>query len=150
MRRAAFATMSVVLVWAIQDILVWQRLFEARGLYQFDTQYQNWHHAFLVLMIVAGTIWIRNLWAFGFAVATWTLAYSGLADVLYYWLDLRAIPDRLPWLDIAHPWILVHPVSSAGVVISSTIWLGFWIAAIIVAMLSSRRLERSRGRTDRR
>jgi hypothetical protein len=127
MRRAVLTTAAVILAWSIQDIFVWQRWFEARDLYQFDTEYQYWHSAFLLVSIAAGCAWLKGWRGLMFAVATWTLANSGLADVLYYWLDFRNIPENLPWLNTLHPLVIGHPATRDSVVVSSLIWISFWL-----------------------
>jgi hypothetical protein len=120
---------SVIVLWSIQDILVWQRLFEARSLWQFQDAYQFWHQAFLVLLFAAGATQLRGRWIVYAAAATWTFANSGLADVLYYWLDFKLIPRNLPWLDSLHPLVLFHPATSASVLASAAAWLALWALA---------------------
>jgi hypothetical protein len=138
MRRAIAAVSVALVAWSIQDILLWQRIFEANGLYQYDLQYQYWHQAFLILLIVLGAAWLHDKWGLWFALATWTLANSGLADVLYYWLDGRAIPQTLPWLDSLHPLLLFHPSTNVSVVASSAVWVGFWVLSLVVIRFTSR------------
>ena len=128
--------------YALSDILLWQRIFETHGLYQFDGQYQTGHVAVLVALIAVGTILLYDvgLWAVWYCLATYTLAYSGLADVLYYLLDWRPIPDTLPWLN-QNPLILFKPVSVDGLLLSTAIWLVFWAATLALQPPAAARLR---------
>lgn len=127
-RRIGAMVALALTLWVAQDILVWERIFEARKLYQYDPIYQFWHYAFLVAMLVGGALWLRGAAGAVFAAASWTLANSGLADVLYYWLSLRQIPETLPWLDAVHPLVWFHPATTTSVIASSLIWIGIWLA----------------------
>lgn len=88
-RRVAVALGVGLLFYALSDILLWQRIFEAHDLFQYDMQYQSGHASTLVAMIAVGVVllWDARLWAAWYAVAFYTLTFSGLEDVLYYWLD---------------------------------------------------------------
>jgi hypothetical protein len=136
MRKPVMAVAITLSAWIIQDILIWQRLFEARHLWQFDAQYQYWHQAFFLLLIALVASQLRFLWSLWFVSVTWTLANSGLADILYYWFDFKSIPENLPWLDNLHPLILFHPATSRSVVASACLWLIFWIITLIVIQYS--------------
>jgi hypothetical protein len=143
MRRAVAFAGLVVIIWSIQDIVVWQRFFEARGLWQFNDQYQFWHQAFLILLIAVGASQLRGRSVLLVVAATWTLAYGGLADVLYYLLDLKPIPTTLPWLD--HGWnqfVLLHPVTTTNLLLSTLAWMGLWVAASL-AIPATKRLAAS-------
>jgi hypothetical protein len=127
--RFLLALPAVLIGWAWSDILIWQRIFEANHadhIQAFDRAYQAGHQFILVLLIAVVAIALWSRWSLVFAAATWTLAYSGLADVLYYWLDGRALPAILPWLDTEHPFILFHPVTGGSVVASSALWIAAW------------------------
>lgn len=131
MRRRILAALLVgELFFAYSDILTWQRVFEAHGLWQFDAAYQTGHRTVLLGMVAVGVIllWDSGLWAAWWAVAFYWLSFTGLEDTLYYWLDGRAIPDRLPWLD-ANPWIWPHPVTSWSLIGSSAFWLALVVAS---------------------
>jgi hypothetical protein len=56
-------------------------------------------------------------------------------------LDLRPIPATLPWLD-QNPFIVFRPVTGIGLLLSTGIWLGIWIAALLVGPIAWRRLVR--------
>lgn len=126
MRRAfmPFAAMvGAILLWSIQDAIIWRGWFDGRPWSRTVDLYGFWHQAFLVALIVAGLLFLRGIYALWFAASTWVLSNSGLPDVLYYWLALKRIPMTLPWLDQTHPLVLFHPSTPASVLASSAIWL---------------------------
>jgi hypothetical protein len=128
MRRRILAALAIGLVfYALSDILLWQRIFETHALYQYDYRYQTGHRAVLVGMIAVGVILLyqTRLWAIWFALAFYTLAFSGVEDVLYYALDGRWIPDRCPWLD-GNRLILFKPVTATSLILSAIVWVVFW------------------------
>jgi len=86
-------------------------------------------------------LWSR--WSLWYAGATWTLAYSGLADVLYYVLDRRPVPAVLPWLDSFHPLVLFHPATAGGLVISSALWAACWLALLGLGVVGAPRARRT-------
>ncbi len=138
---AAFTTVAAVLLavvtWAWSDVLTWQRIFESRGLYEYDAQYQAGHEVVLFGLIGLGVILLMpagRRWAIAYALAVYTLAYGGLADLLYYWLDGRAIPSTLPWLDPGHPLLIVHPVTGTGLILSTAAWGCTWLVALLLAL----------------
>ena len=97
-RRVVVALGVGLLFYALSDILLWQRIFEAHDLFQYDMQYQSGHVSTLVAMIGVGVVllWDARLWALWYAVAFYTLTFSGLEDVLYYWLDGTQDPGFMP------------------------------------------------------
>src|SRR5215469_11953857 len=102
MRWQAVAAVGLGLVcYALVDILIWQRIFEASGLYRFDHEYHAGYLALLGGMVVLGMVLLlpHGLWALWYGLAFLTLAFSGLEDALYYVLDGRSIPASLPWLE---------------------------------------------------
>jgi len=117
--------------YALSDILLWQRIFEAHGLYQFDEQYQTGHVAVLVGMIALGVVLLfeAGWWAAWYAMAFFTLAFSGLEDVLYYVLDGRPIPSVCPWLEV-NRLILFHPVTNHSLLLSAGVWVAFWALSL--------------------
>ena len=137
-RRRVLAALLVALgFYALSDILLWQRIFEAHQLSMFDPQYQTGHVAILVgMMGVGGVLLIDSgIWALWFEGALYTMAFGGDEDVLYFWFDGRAIPAVLPWLDRSHL-IFIRPLSgdvtSAELLASAMFWLVLWLAALIV------------------
>lgn len=131
-RKALVAVTAAILLWSIQDAIIWRGWFDGRPWSAADDLYQFWHQALLVLLIVVGMALLRGVWAVWFAASTWVLANSGLPDVLYYWLALKRIPETLPWLDQTHPLVLVHPSTAASVLVSSALWLVVCLLATLL------------------
>jgi hypothetical protein len=130
-RRIGIALAVGLVFYALSDILLWQRIFETNGLYRYDGRYQTGHQAVLVGMIAISVILLyeARFWALWFALAFYTLAFSGLEDVLYYALDGRWIPGRCPWLD-GNRLILFKPVTATSLVMSAVVWLVLWTASL--------------------
>jgi hypothetical protein len=149
MRRSVVIALGVGLVfYALSDILLWQRIFEANHLWQYDAQYQTGHVAILVALIGTGMVllWNAGWWAVWYGLAFYTLAFGGLADVMYYWLDGRSIPAALPWLEANHL-ILFHPVTTATLVLSAGAWIAVWLGSLLASrdFAMRRRLGSLRG-----
>ncbi|HWO46234.1 MAG TPA: hypothetical protein VNO87_11760 [Methylomirabilota bacterium] len=136
-RRAAVALAVALGFYALSDILLWQRIFEAHQLSAFDTEYQTGHVAILVGLIGVGAVLLidSGLWALWFGGALYTMAFGGAADVLYYWFDGRPIPGVLPWLDGSRL-IFIRPsggdVTNVDVLASAAFWLAVWLAALLL------------------
>ena len=144
MRRRIVVALGVgLLFYALSDILLWQRIFESSGheFYRFDAQYQTGRQAVLLGMIALGVIllWDSGAWALWWGLAFYTLAFSGLEDVLYYWLDGRAIPAVLPWLTDNHL-VLFRPVTSWSLLASAGLWVALWLGSLAVAPVAKRLL----------
>jgi hypothetical protein len=129
------------------DILIWQRIFVQHGVVSFQEQYHAGYALVLAGLILNGVILIgRRWWALWYAAAFYTLAMSGLEDALYYVLGGKPIPAALPWLD-ANPLIPFHPVTSATLLASVTLWLGLWLLSLVVIRAAnSARLVTARDR----
>jgi hypothetical protein len=140
-RRVVVALGVGLLFYALSDILLWQRIFESNGheFYRFDAQYQTGRQAVLLGMIAIGIVllWDAGAWALWYAAAFYTLAFSGLEDLLYYWLDGRAVPAVLPWLN-ANPLILFHPVTNSTLLLSVALWLACWICTLVMYRVFTR------------
>ena len=67
-------------------------------------------------------LWGKWLEIAFFAATLHLFARNGTSDILYYWLDGRAIPQRLTWLD-SNPFIPFKPVTSEALVLSALIWI---------------------------
>lgn len=131
-RRAALAVAVGLVFYALSDIALWQRIFEQHDLFQYEYQYQTGHVTTLVAMIAVGMILIGlNRWALWYAAAFYTLTFSGLEDILYYWLDGRSLPARMPWMDHgALLWFQPETVTSSSLLMSAAIWIGIWLASL--------------------
>jgi hypothetical protein len=142
--RVTVALAAGLFFYALSDVLLWQRIFEQHDLFQFDKQYQTGHAATLVGFLAIGMVLLLDTgwWALWYGAAFFTLSFSGLEDALYYWLDGRPIPDRLPWLDNRHPLIIGHPVTAESVVLSSAIWIVLWGASLALLPRIPRQVRR--------
>jgi hypothetical protein len=110
--------------YARMDILIWQRIFEANELIDFGIgiYHWGWFHGLVGFMLLGALLFyphVRRMIAFPLSLAI--LAFSGLEDMLYYWLDGRAIPAELPWLE-PNPLIL-KPVTDTNLMVSALLWL---------------------------
>jgi len=142
-RKVAVALAAGLFFYALSDVLLWQRIFEAHDLFQFDVQYQSGHVATLVALIAVGVVllWDAGLWALWYGAAFYTLTFSGLEDVLYYWLDGHSIPSGCPWLN-NDPFILFKPAGGWTLVVSALLWIAFWVATMWAMPLAERRIRR--------
>jgi hypothetical protein len=146
-RKVAGAVVGALVFYALSDILLWQRIFEQHGMYQFDGQYQTGHVCVLVGLIAIGVVLLYDagLWAIWYGLAVYSLAYSGLEDVLYYLLDLRPVPSVLPWLN-QNPYILFKPVTQLGLLASTAIWSIMWVLALALVPHTWRHVARRAAR----
>ena len=135
--RVVLALLIALGFYALSDILLWQRIFEAHGLSVFDPDYQTGHVAVLIGMMAVGAVLLLDsgLWALWFQGALYTLAFGGVEDILYYWLDGRPIPAALPWLDRSRL-IFVRPLSgdvtNLEVLASAAFWVAVWLSLLLV------------------
>jgi hypothetical protein len=118
------------------DILIWQRIFETNHLWELGigTYHYGWTYAlygFMALGFIFFYPHVRRMIMFPASLAL--LAFSGLEDVLYYWLDGRAIPAVLPWLNL-NPLIL-QPVTRIHLLLSAAIWI---FAVVLLEILGMR------------
>lgn len=126
--------------YAKMDILIWQRIFETHQLLAvgIGTYHWGWIHALFGFMFLGGLIFYPHLRRMiSFPLSLTILAFSGLEDILYYWLDGRSIPPMLPWLNL-NPLIL-KPVTAKHLVLSAV----FWILFVLVLDLAGEYLDRT-------
>jgi len=144
-RKVVVALATGLFFYALSDVLLWQRIFEVHDLFQYDMQYQSGHVTTLVALIGVGVVllWDARLYALWYAAAFYTLAFGGACDVLYYWIDHRAVPAAMPWL-YDDPFILFKPAGGWGIVASSAIWVVIWVAALWAAPIAERLLKIAR------
>jgi hypothetical protein len=143
-RKVLVALASSLFFYALSDILLWQRIFEAHDLYLYDDAYQTGHVSILVGLIAVGIVLLfdTGIWALWYGLALYTLSYSGLEDVLYYWLDGNAIPATLPWLDSFHNLILFKPVTNTSLILSSATWIVLWLGVLSMSNSTLRHIPR--------
>jgi hypothetical protein len=137
MKKVLLMVVVALLVYTTIDIWIWGYIFENESRYQTvlaDSvlRYQWSWQLVLAGLIAVGTmaLWPEKLKAFLFAFATLTLAHSGVEDIFYYWLNLKAVPTSLPWLDHSYLIFCIRPVTDVGLFLSAFIWIGFWATVI--------------------
>ncbi len=147
MKKAALAVIIALFSYTMLDIMIWQRIFETHNLSVFASLY---HPGWIIMLgseLTIGLLLLFPNWrAMLFhTTALVALGLCGLEDILYYWLDGRPIPYWLPWLD-SNPLILLKPVNSTHLLISSAIWVaGCTLAFVLLCWDQARALGRVHG-----
>ena len=117
-----FLTALIALVlYTISDILVWQRIFEANELWQYDKVYHAGWYVVLYGYLLVGLMHKDTRDKIMHVACLWVFSQNGTEDILYYWLDFRRIPDRLHWLDTS-PWFYFKPVTGENLLINAVLW----------------------------
>jgi hypothetical protein len=128
------------------DILIWQRIFEAKGLGDvgIGVYHWGWLQALFGFMAIGSLLFYPHLRRMiTFPLSLGILAFSGLEDLLYYWLDGRSLPAELPWLN--HNPLLLRPVTDQSLLISALIWF----LVVLAFDLSGEYLARRRPQPQR-
>jgi hypothetical protein len=124
MKRYWFSLAVAIFFYTKMDILIWQRIFEEHKLTSIGTGMYHWGwlqslFGFMTLGILVCYPNRRRMITFPISLSI--LAFSGLEDVLYYWLDGKRIPAELPWLN-SNPLIL-KPVTADHLLFSAVFWI---------------------------
>jgi hypothetical protein len=124
MKRFWVALAVAIFFYTKIDILIWQRIFEEHKLIDLGIGAYHWGwlqslFGFMTLGILVCYPNRRRMATFPISLAL--LAFSGLEDILYYWLDGKRIPAELPWLN-SNPLIL-KPVTANHLLLSAVFWL---------------------------
>jgi hypothetical protein len=124
MKRFWLALAVALFFYTKMDILIWQRIFEEHKLIGLGIGIYHWGWfqsllGFMALGILACYPDRRRMVTFPLSLAI--LAFSGLEDVLYYWLDGKTIPAELPWLN-SNP-LIFKPVTVNHLILSAVFWL---------------------------
>jgi hypothetical protein len=129
--RPVLAAVVAVLFYAITDILIWQRIFEANMMMEYAQIYHTGWFVTLAGYVVLGTFLMWGSWkdCFYFATALLIGAFSGLEDILYYVLDGKPMPDSLPWLS-SNP--MIYGSSRLEVIGSVFFWLLVLVTLYVV------------------
>ncbi len=135
--RPLLAAVLALLFYAVTDILVWQRIFEANQMVGYASSYHTGWLVSLAGYAVVGVILLSDRWkdCVYFLAALFIGAFSGLEDVLYYVLDGKPIPASLPWLN-GNP--LLYSSSRAGLLTSMVFWLGVLFALYVAFYIRHR------------
>jgi hypothetical protein len=130
--RTLLAIITALLFYTMIDILIWQRIFETDELWQYIGIYhRGWNFAlygFIVLGVLLLDGWREKIF---YSLCLYVLCFNGTNDILYYWLDGRAVPARLEWLD-NDPFIFFVPVTNTSLIASSSIWILFFVVLWIL------------------
>jgi hypothetical protein len=119
-------------IWAEMDIA-------GAPLHQLRTAYNAvWYLALLGFVLILGVAY-RSI-ALPLGVLLWSS--DGGEDTLYFWLQFRAVPSRLPGLD-GHALIL-QPPTDVSVIAGFAIGLVVLIGAVVLEELVAHRYRRSR------
>ncbi len=142
--RPLLAAVVALLFYAVTDILVWQRIFEANQMIGYASSYHTGWVVSLAGYATVGIVLLSGSWkdCVYFLAALVIGAFSGLEDVLYYVLDGKPMPASLPWLD-GNP--LIYASSRAGVISSVLFWSAALIILYVVLYLWRRRPARGTG-----
>jgi hypothetical protein len=147
MTRFWLALAVSLFFYAKMDILIWQRIFETHRLFELGIGVYHWGWAqslfgFMILGTMACYPCLRRMITFPLSLAI--LAFSGLEDILYYWLDGKPLPAALPWLD-TNPLIL-RPVTVDRLLLSAAFWIVFVIVLDFASAYLENRLKAIRAR----
>jgi hypothetical protein len=121
------------------DILIWQRIFEANEVWDLGlgVYHWGWFQALFGFMALGFLLFhphVRRMVTFPLSLGI--IAFSGLEDILYYWLDGKHIPAVLPWLN-SNP-LLLKPVTVERLLISAV----FWVLVVVALDLVGEYYER--------
>jgi hypothetical protein len=144
MKRFWIALAVAIFFYTKMDILIWQRIFEEHKLIGLGIGTYHWGwlqslFGFMMLGILVCYPDRRRMITFPLSLSI--LAFSGLEDILYYWLDGKKIPAELPWLS-SNPLIL-KPVTVDHLLISAVFWLLFVIGLDIFGAFLSRATKKA-------
>lgn len=120
------------------DIEIWQKIFEADELWQYNYQYHHgWYYMFWGLVALGIVALLPD--AKGAFLYTFTMlvtSFNGTEDLFYYWLNGRqlleydgGIHETYHWLEHSN-WIWFHPVTAenllASVIVQSVLLAALW------------------------
>lgn len=126
-RRIVVSAAVGILLYAFQDVFLWARIFERDELWDYAGVYHEGWAVLLWMLAIGGFVWLWPNVKAGLlhAALVYSLAHSGLEDILYYLIQGKPLPALLPWLDHA-PLILFSPVTGANLIISAAAWMLAW------------------------
>jgi hypothetical protein len=120
--RPILTALVALLFYTVTDILIWQRIFEANQMVKYADMYHTGWFVTLAGYALLGTIFMWGAWkdCLFFLITLFIGAFSGLEDVLYYVLDGKPMPEKLPWLS-SNP--LIYGDSRAALIGSVLFWM---------------------------
>lgn len=134
MLSIGFCTLAI---WAEMDIA-------GAALHQMRAAYNaTWYLALLGFVLILGVAY-RSI-ALPLGVLLWSS--TGGEDTLYYWLQLRAVPSRLPWL-AGHVFI-AQPPTDVSVIAGFATGLVVLVGAVVLEERIALRFQRSKSLESR-
>ena len=150
--KTVISAILLVFAFAAFDVFVmFSGLFgtaEQYTLGQFPFQWWNIYKTIVLFEIISIGITyfflIKKDWSESLAISAipFTLWKFGLADVLYFWMQLKNVPSELPWLNNAEP---IHFISSklgyatvTNVSLFISVLIGIGITWLIVYILKEK------------
>lgn len=119
-------------IWTEMDIA-------GASLHQMRAAYNAvWYLALLGFVLILGVAY-RSI-ALPLGVLLWSS--NGGEDTLYYWLQLRAVPTRLPWLD-GHG-LIWQPPTDVSVIAGFVVGLAVLVGVVVVEEFLVQRYRRPR------
>ena len=130
--RPVIAAVIAILFYAVTDILIWQRIFEANKLVEYANLYHTGWFVTLAGYVFMGILLLWGSWkdCLYFVTALVIGAFSGLEDILYYVLDRKPMPETLPWLS-GNP-LIFYGNSRIEVIGSVLFWMVILITLYVV------------------
>jgi len=119
--------------WTVIDIIIWGKIFERHKLFQYSELYHLGWWISNITMFIPFVIyfWHDKRKLFIFVWTSFVLSFTSIEDIFYYWFDLRAIPEELPWLNI-NPFIFFKPVTNYGLILNMVIWIIIYILFLFI------------------
>jgi hypothetical protein len=129
--RPILTALVALLFYTVTDILIWQRIFEANQMVKYADMYHTGWFVTLAGYALLGTIFMWGAWkdCLFFLITLFIGAFSGLEDVLYYVLDGKPMPEKLPWLS-SNP--LIYGDSREALIGSVLFWIAVLVALYLV------------------
>jgi hypothetical protein len=145
MKRFWLALTVALFFYAKMDILIWQRIFETHELIDLGVGVYHWGwvqalFGFMILGVLLFYPDVRRMITFPLSLGL--LAFSGLEDILYYWLDDKSLPQYLPWLN-SNP-LLLKPVTAERLLLSAALWLLAVLVVDVLGVFVEKRLKADR------
>lgn len=142
--RIVIAVFVALLLFAWQDVLIWQRIFEHDGLWQYAGVYHDGWRVMRDALVIVGIwlLWPRWIEMAFYSSTLFVFSINGFVDILYFWLDGRALPLEFVWTcDAWHICIVPGPIKGAEAFIASVVmWGMLWAAGWFLALRFAPRL----------
>jgi len=145
--RVISATIIALVLFAWQDAMLWGHLIERDGMQYLAGEYHDGWRVMRDALVIVGGILLAPRWVeVAFYTATLFLfSVNGFVDVLYCWLDGRAIPSGFVWeCDAWHLCALPGPLNGPALVVGVVMFAAAWASLWMMIILSLARIEKRR------